>query len=81
MSNRPETIAEATAAIEAAGIKTYDAHDGVRVYDPSKRGQYVILEDGYSDADGPMIVAEHRHSGPGKVSGSFKSQLREILGN
>lgn len=64
-------------ALEKAGIRVFRGGKVTRVYDPRKRGGYLILKGGY-----------HNSSKPGKelvsvesfgASGAFNTQVRKVL--
>ena len=76
MTKATQTIDQAIAAIEDAGNKRY-GRDEAKFYDPRKRGAYIVLDDGYSNAD--FGSYPEIQTGDGKPSGAFCSEIREIL--
>jgi len=77
MTKSTQTIEQAAEAIEAAGHKRYDDHEGdVRFYDPKKSGKYVTLEGGYFNDSFADFVKIGKDNG---VSGAFARDIRAIL--
>lgn len=74
-----QTVEQASAAVEAAGLKVYQARDGARVYDPARQGAYALLVGGYRDRAFAQRVEVKEGGGRTKCSGAFHSRLRAIV--
>lgn len=72
-----QTVADATTAVEAAGHKNY----GGRFYDPRKRGAYVTLVGGYSNAqyEDMVVVQPNATTSKGGPSGAFCAEISAIV--